>query len=108
MLGQKPDSKPLSALDMAALRFQEIKDALAEENPDALFADGFEGALIGIARRCGQPSLALYSYQKCVDILCERDGMSLDEAEEWMDFNVVGAWVGEHTPVWLTMELDHA
>lgn len=108
MLGQKPDSKPLSALDMAALRFQEIKDALAEENPDALFADGFEGALIGIARRCGQPSLALYSYQKGVDILCERDGMSLDEAEEWLDFNVVGAWVGEHTPVWLTMELDHA
>jgi hypothetical protein len=27
-----------------------------------------------------------------------RDGMTADEAIEYMDFNVTGAYVGEHTP----------
>lgn len=77
----------------------QIADML-EENPEALLADGFEDAFIGIARRCSQPSLAVYDYTKGVEILMQRDGMSEEEAVEWMEFNVVGAWVGEHTPIW--------
>ena len=40
---------------------ESIREQLADENPKALYADGFDGALVGIARRCGQPSLAVYS-----------------------------------------------
>jgi hypothetical protein len=54
-----------------------------------------------MARRCGQPTLAVYDYDLAVKKLIERDGMSYDEAVEWMEFNVVGAWVGPNTPVWL-------
>ena len=32
--------------------------------------------------------------------------MSSDEATEYFDFNVVGAWVGESTPVFLDDEFD--
>lgn len=80
---------------------EQISDML-EENPDALLADGFEAAFIGISRRCGQLPLAVYDYPKGVEVLVQRDGMTEEEAVEWMEFNVVGAWVGEHTPIWLT------
>ena len=31
----------------------------------------------------------------------KRDGMTYKEAVEWMEFNVVGAWVGETTPIFV-------
>ncbi len=77
-------------------------DDLREANLEALLADGFENAFVGVARRCGQPELAVYDYHKAVDILMERDGMSNDDAVEYMEFNVVGAWMGPNTPIWLT------
>jgi len=77
-----------------------IRETLMEDNPAALFADGFDDAIIGVARRCSQPTLVAYSYSKAVAILCEQ-GLSHEEATEYMEFNVVGAWVGENTPVWI-------
>jgi hypothetical protein len=82
-------------------RVEEIRAALADENPKALWPDGFDGAFIGPARRCGQPTLAAFSVAKCIQILMERDDMSYEEADEWMGFNVVGAWLGEGTPIWI-------
>ena len=78
-----------------------VRELLSEENPDALFADGLDDALVGVARRCGQPTLAVYDYEKCVEVFMSREGMSYEDAIEWMEFNVVGAWLGEGTPIWL-------
>lgn len=80
--------------------------SLEDENPEALLATGFEAAFVGYARRCGQPTLAVYDYALGVKVLMDRDGMSYEDAVEWMEFNVVGAWCGEHTPVWLVREVD--
>ena len=76
------------------------RDEIEEIAPDALLADGFDEAIIGIAERCGQPPLVAYSVDRCVEIL-EGQGMSREEAEEFFDFNVAGAWMGEMTPVWI-------
>lgn len=76
-----------------------IREQLSEENEKALFADGFDAALIGIARRCGQPALPVYSRQKCIEILSK--DMPPDEAEEYFEFNVGGAWIGENTPIFM-------
>jgi len=78
----------------------DLREDIAEENPEALFADGLDDALIGMARRCGQPTLAVYDYEKAVGIFMARDGMTYEDAVEWMEFNVVGAWMGPHTPLW--------
>jgi len=78
----------------------ELRALVAEENPDAYLADGFEEAFVGFARRCGQPTLAVYDVDKCVVILVERDGMTYEEAREFLEFNSIGAWVGENTLVW--------
>jgi hypothetical protein len=77
-----------------------IKERLREENPEALLADGFDAALIGVGRRCGQPALAVYSYAKAIDVLIEQ-GLSYEDAVEHMEFNVVGGWLGPHTPLFL-------
>ena len=37
--------------------------------------------------------------------LIARDGMEYDDAVEWMEFNVVGAWLGPHTPAWLVEDV---
>lgn len=79
--------------------YEEVKIQIADENPDALFADGFEEALIGVARRCSQPSLAIYDREKCIKILAK--DMSYEEAEEYFEFNVSGAWMGPNTPLFL-------
>ena len=68
---------------------------------ELLLADGFDAALIGTGERCGQPIVAVYDREKCIDILMTRDGMSVDEAAEYFEYNVQGAYVGEETPVFM-------
>lgn len=80
----------------------DAEELLNEANPKALFADGFDDAIAGIARRCGQPALVVYEYELCMWVL-ERQGMTRDEAEEYFEFNVVGSWNGPHTPLFLYM-----
>ena len=73
---------------------------MTEEIPPFL-ADGFEDALIGIGRQFTQ-FIAVYDYDICIDILMRRDGMDYDDAIEWMEFNVVGAYVGPATPIFVS------
>jgi hypothetical protein len=74
---------------------------LAEENPDALWPDGLDDAFIGLAHRCGQPTLAAFSIRKCIEVLMKRDGMTYEEADEYVSFNATDAWCGPGTPVWV-------
>lgn len=74
------------------------------ESEDILLADGFETAFVGICRRFSN-SCALYDYQKCVDILVERDKMDYDDAIEYMEYNVLGAYVGRNVPIFLMEKL---
>ena len=48
-------------------------------------------------------AVAAYDRDRCIDILIKRDGMDYDEAVEFFNFNVIGAWVGEMTPVFMTL-----
>jgi len=65
-----------------------------------LTADGFDDALIGVGERCGCPDLAVYDANKCLEILVE-SGMDSEEALEYFEFNTLGAWVGDSTPIFV-------
>ena len=82
---------------------REIREECVEMTGDdeLLFADGFDAAIIGVGVRCSKPDIVVYDYDLCVQVLVERDGMSPSEAEEFLDFNTVGAWVGERTPIYV-------
>ena len=71
---------------------------IKEINEQSLFADGFDDAIMGydaIGYR------VVYDYDKCSDTLMKRDGMTRHEAHEFMEFNVVGAYVGDFTPIFI-------
>jgi len=80
-------------------RYESVVEILREQNPDALLADGFEDALVGVADRFGIEPVALYDRGRCLRILMDRDGLSSEDAFEHMSYNVEGAWVGEGTPI---------
>ena len=70
---------------------------IAEQYPELLVADGFDKAIIGVARTFNKLSVC-YDTNKCINILVKRDKMSREEAIEYFEYNVVGAYMGEHTP----------
>jgi len=74
------------------------KEHIADINSEALFADGFDDAIIGYD---AVGFRVVYDYDKCSDILMKRDGMTKHEAHEFMEFNVVGAFVGDFTPLFI-------
>ena len=84
---------------MRMFRHEQIMQALVEE--EALLADGFEQALLGHTQ--GPNIVAVYEYDLCVHILMDRDGMTCEEAIEYMDFNVTGSYVGKKTPIFISL-----
>lgn len=63
---------------------------------EILKADGFDEAVIGIEQNTMR---LVYSVKKCIEILTLQ-GMSVEEAIEYFDFNTKGSYVGEKTPIW--------
>ena len=77
---------------------------ISEEYPELLKADGFDDAILGVVQRMGIQAIC-YDQDKVIDILMG-DGMTYEEAVEYFEFNIAGAWVGESTPFFLQkMEL---
>jgi hypothetical protein len=74
-------------------------DRLAEEYPDLMRMDGFDDAILGVVERIGLQTVC-YDLNKVIAILMEQ-GMDEQDAWDWYQFNMVGAWVGEATPVFL-------
>jgi len=76
-------------------------DDLREINPDAILADGLETALIGYTVNTHHAHVAVYDIDKCIDVLVERDGMTPEEADEFLSFNTICAYVGENGPLYI-------
>ena len=79
------------------------KEQLMEELTDneCLIADGFNDALIAISE--GMNPVAVYDTDKCIDILMKDSNINHEDALDYFYFNVVGAYVGEKTPLFIRM-----
>jgi len=76
----------------------DVREEVAEFNEEALFADGFDEAVIGVDTY----GRVVYDYDKCVDILMTEDyDLEYIDAIEHMDYNVTGSYVGEYTPIFI-------
>jgi|TARA_R100000482_G_scaffold29450_1_gene9360 hypothetical protein len=62
-------------------------------------ADGFDEAIIGVGRQFDKPDRIIYDYDKCLMILMLDQEFTEEEARDWMEYNVLGAYVGEGTPI---------
>jgi len=81
------------------------QEQIREEFPDHAFyfEYGFDEAIMGISRHWHgnrRVESVAYDYNKCVEILMERDKMDWEGAPEVMD-SLMSAYVGEHTPVYI-------
>jgi hypothetical protein len=92
---------------MTSITAYNTQAARSEVAEGALLADGFEDALIGFGYRFCHPT-AVYSRKKCIEILMDDGIMEYEEAIEYFDFNVTGAYMGESTPVFLDDEFDES
>jgi len=98
--------------------YEETYPDLSEEQP-ILVMDGLDEAFIGVGFVFDKPH-AVYDKEKLIEILTEkkkmkpiavydreriikvlmlRDEMTREQAEEYISFNIEGAYVGELTPV---------
>ena len=49
----------------------------------------------------GQEAVVAYDYEKCLEILENRDGMNREDGIDYMEYNVIGAYMGMYTPVFI-------
>jgi len=79
--------------------------AANDDEEDLLLADGLDAAFIGTVKRPNQLNIAVYDKDKCINILAEE--MPYEEAVEYFEFNIAGAWVGERTPIFVDLEEEY-
>ena len=80
---------------MRTMRDEMIMQVL--EDNECLLADGFEDALVGHTH--GANIVAVYDYERCIEILMMRCPI---DAIEFIEFNVIGSYVGDKTPVFVS------
>jgi hypothetical protein len=65
------------------------------DDEEFLKADGFDEAIIGLDEATMR---LIYSVKKCIAIIaCD---MSEEDALEYLNYNVISAYVGQKTPIW--------
>ncbi len=83
------------------MTLEEFSDEYGDSG--ALLADGFEAAFAGpvhVFTKEGPSVVASYDYERCIEVLLQRDDFTYESAEEFMQFNVLGAYMGRYTPVY--------
>jgi hypothetical protein len=91
-------------------------DEIAEYNPEALVCDGFDEAILGMAERINLGPVVAYDKDKMIEIIMRDMDVSEDDLEEGetiedkkyemaiehFEYNIIGAWMGEFTPIFIT------
>jgi hypothetical protein len=74
------------------------RDFMKEYADGAVLFDNCDSALIGYGSRVDMEPVAIYSYRLLVESFIEQ-GMDEDDASEYVEYNIVGLWAGERTPI---------
>lgn len=68
----------------------------------------FDDAIVGTTdqpmdhwNRKTNKKVVIYSREKCIELMVEREGMTYEDAVDHFEFNVSGAWIGEGTPTFV-------
>lgn len=73
---------------------------LEDYDEELMTMDDYDDCIVGVVERFGQPYIVCYDKDKVLAKL-SRD-MTYEEAVEFFEFNMVGAFVGETTPCFIT------
>ena len=71
--------------------------------------EDFEEALLGVGECVDIDSpVMVYDYSKCLEVLMKKNDWSIEDAIEWMDYNVISARMGKASPVFVFPTKDLA
>ena len=76
-----------------------------EDFEGTLFIDEFDAAFVGFGWQFNAGPIATYDQDLVMEILMA-DGTSEEDALEHFNFNIIGGYVGERTPIFLTHVKD--
>jgi len=79
-----------------------IKDFFEEIDGQAMTMDGYDDCIAGVVQRFGCPMIVCYDKIKVIQKMMSQ-GMTEDEADEFFEFNQLGAWVGDTTPCFIIL-----
>jgi hypothetical protein len=79
------------------MKIEQIIDEF--QHIELITADGFDDCIIGVAESCERPPVIAYDRNKIIRKL-SRD-MSEEDALEYFYYNILGAHVGEQTPIFI-------
>lgn len=83
-----------------------IANTMSEINPEALYPSDMMEAVVGYVERAGMPTVILLDRKKCIECLMKNGISDESEAEEYFEFNTIGAYVGDGTPCFATFIKD--
>jgi hypothetical protein len=86
--------------------YKKSLEVMEELNPEALKADGFDECIVGIAVTF-KGAIFLYNPNMMIAQMVARDGMTEEEAVEYFEYNILGAYMGDFTPAYLYGEDDY-
>jgi predicted glycosyl hydrolase (DUF1957 family) len=77
-----------------------IKDKIirAMYDVEVVLVDGFDDALVGTEWYTGR---AIYDVELMIESLMREEGMEMTDAMEFLEYNVLTAYVGEMTPIFI-------
>jgi hypothetical protein len=81
-------------------KMRDFLEATYEGEGIILLEGGHDNAVLGIVQACGYADRLCYDLAIVMDNLVA-DGMDELEANEWTGFNILGAHLGDSSPVYL-------
>lgn len=81
-----------------------LEDFANESGFQLLFAEGHDNAIVGLGRQFNKYAV-IYNENIIIENLC--NDMSYEDAVEFFEFNIAGAYLGESTPIFLSLDLEN-
>ena len=79
------------------------RNELAEHfGDDLMFATNFDNAIIGVSMGISCGTKVVYDAEKMARTLVVSEGMTYNEAWEYLEFNTFNAYVGDNTPIFVS------
>jgi len=64
--------------------------------------DFFDRFILGVAERCGMEAVLVYDLDAIRAAYVSEQGMTYEDADEYLSYNTLGAWLGDGTPLFLS------
>jgi hypothetical protein len=98
----QPAGSPREPAPQRLNRRQELVDEYGDDQFLFLSEPEYDEAILGVCHRFGQEAVIAYDYNKVCDIastLINDDDPT--NVVEYVEFNIIGAYVGERTPIFV-------